>query len=148
MSIRPTSEYPHPRIIPQVAGAQYTFCIGWPMSANVYLSKGKRWRSKRGKSWADDIALSVYTQLGGIRMDVPGAAIPPEPLIGRVGVWHEVWFPDDKRKRDQDNFTGKHIIDMLTYIKMWGDDSQIVEEHRYWRGKWETGCVWIHIGEI
>lgn len=129
-------------------GALYSFCIGWPISANVYLSKSKRWRSSIGRVWADTTARFVYRQLGGVRTDVPGAMRPPDPLIGRVGLWFEVWPPDDNRTRDLDNFTGKHIQDFLTYIKIWGDDAQIKERHEYWRTKWNTGCVWVHTMEI
>ena len=120
------------------AGAFY-FVLPWPISANVYLSKGKRFRSAKGKLWADAMGGAIWKQVGSARA---------EPLMGNIAVYHEIWPPDDNRKRDLDNFTGKHIQDMYQRTGLISDDSQVKIELKYWHLPYKTGALVAHLLEI
>lgn len=117
----------------------FRFVLPWPISANVYYSKNKRYRSANGRVWAEDMGAAIWRQCGSAR---------PEPLIGRVAIYSEIWLPDDNRRRDLDNFTGKHIQDMYQFVGVIGNDTDIKEDHRYWRSKYKNGALVVHILEI
>ena len=113
--------------------------LPWPISYNVWGSKGKRWASKVGRIWRDEMSTAIWQQIG--RHD-------PEPLIGKVAVYQEIWVPDDNRPRDLDNFTGKHILDLYVKSGLMTDDSKVVEEHKYKYGKYKKGALVTHIIEL
>lgn len=113
--------------------------LPWPISYNVYASKGKRWASKAGRVWRDEMSRAIWQQVG--RTD-------PEPLLGKVALYQELWLPDDNRLRDLDNFTGKHIQDLFQAAGLVPNDANIAEEHRYKRGKYRRGALVVHLIEL
>jgi Holliday junction resolvase RusA-like endonuclease len=80
----------------------------------------------------------IHAKCGGV----------PDPMIGPVGIWWEIFPPSDNRKRDLDNFTGKHILDMLVKASVMGDDHQVEEEHKYRRPKIGKGFLSIIVAEL
>jgi Holliday junction resolvase RusA-like endonuclease len=119
-------------------GACFEVDLGWPISFNAYKSKGP-YPCKEGRIWRDTVRDEIWKPLGGK---------PPEPCIGKVAVWWEIWPPDDKRKRDIDNFTGKHCLDALEHAKIFRDDSQVAMEVKIKRPKWRTGRVIVTVHEM
>ena len=117
----------------------FAITVPWPISANAYYTRGKSWISQKGRIWRDLAIGQIWDQTGGRR---------PVPLVGRVSLTFEIWMPDDRRRRDLDNYTGKHVIDMLTKSGVWEDDSQVWEIHQYRRGKRGRGEIRIEIKEI
>jgi hypothetical protein len=129
----------------QFAGRDcYFIDFGWPISANVAKDRQGRY-VRLWREWRDTICDQIWKSLGctGRR-----GAMPPATLIGRVGVWWEVWMPDDRRRRDVDNFTGKHCLDALVWAKLIEDDCKVWQEHRYRRGTWRTGRVLAAVAEV
>ena len=118
----------------------YVITLPWPLSFNSYKDRYQR-TSKKGRIWRDATVDIIRQQCGGMSA---------EPLIGRVAIYWELWSPDDKRRRDLDNYTGKHILDALVKAQVIGDDnlSVLVEEHKYYRGKFESGGLIITVMEV
>ncbi len=121
----------------------YQVSLGWPISFNSYKDRNGR-TSKIGREWRDTVVDDIWRQLGAGHMSWQR----PEPLLGRVGVWWEMWWPDDKRRRDLDNFTGKHCLDSLVKAGLMQDDCLVWETHHYKRGPWERGQVLVTIAEV
>lgn len=127
----------------QPAGILYIVNFGWPVSANVYYNRQGR-TSEKGRIWRDCIVDEVWQSMGA----GPVGWKKPVPCMGKVAVNWEVWMPNDKRRRDQDNFTGKHCLDVLAKASLIHDDCQVWEEHKYQRGKSGHGCVIMTVHEI
>jgi len=125
-------------------GGIFIVDFGWPISANVYFSRGFASRTKKGRIWSETIVDTIWKSLGSDLINWH----KPEPLIGGVAVYWEVWKPDDSRVRDVDNFSGKHCLDVLAKANLIGDDCQVEEEHRYNRGKYKKGQVICTVMEI
>lgn len=120
-------------------GGLYVLDIGWPISFNRYKDRYQK-TSKDGRLWRDSTIAKIWRQCQG----------KPEPLIGKVAIYWELWEPDNRIRRDLDNFTGKHILDCLVKADIITDDNMktIVEEHKLYRGKWSTGNLIITAMEI
>lgn len=114
------------------------FVISWPISSNQYYSRNN-WTSVKGRVWRDRTLGEIWSQTGGRK---------PEPLIGPVKIVYEIWLPNDRRRRDIRNHTGKHLDDLLTKAGVWEDDSQIWECVERRCGKNGKGKVHITIEEI
>ncbi len=124
-------------------GAFYVTDMGWPISFNSYKDRYGR-TSQKGRIWRDTVVDTIWAGMGA----GPADWIRPEPCIGKVAVNWEIWMPDDKRKRDIDNFTGKHCLDALAKAGLMLDDCQVWEEHKYQRGKWAKGHVIVTVHEL
>ncbi len=63
-------------------------------------------------------------------------ALQNEPVrfTGPVKVIIALTAPD-QRKRDLDNFAGKALLDVLTHLGVWDDDSQVHDLHSWWADK-------------
>lgn len=118
-------------------GKVFSVDLGWPISFNAYKNR-RGHTSKAGRLWRDTIVDTIWAPLGG----------PPEPCIGPTAVWWEMWAPDDNRKRDLDNFTGKHCLDVLQKAKLMSNDSQVKLNVMIHRGKWKTGRVIVTVHEM
>lgn len=127
---------PWPYVTPAHLGVMYMVRLPWPISFNAY--KNGRQTTKKGRLWREDAIAFCRAQCKG----------KPTPLLGNVGVWLEIFPPADKRKRDLDNFTGKHILDMLVKAGYMNDDDQIFESHQYKRAKFGRGALCITMAEV
>ena len=116
--------------------AFYYFQFPWPISFNAY--KHGIHTTKRGRIWRENAVGTVLATCGG----------RPTALIGRVGLWFEVYPPNDRRKRDLDNTVGKHFWDMLQKAGVLSDDAQVTESHVYRCEKVAKGCVLVHAVEL
>jgi len=121
-------------------GAIVVLDLGFPISYNTYRGKKDGWISKRGIVWRDLTIESIWHQCGG----------KPQPLVGRVAIYWETWMPADKRRRDRDNYTGKHCLDVLVKAGVIGDDhsESVWEEHKLRRPNWGPGKVVATVVEI
>jgi crossover junction endodeoxyribonuclease RusA len=103
--------------------------VPFPPSVNSYYRSIRRGRicqsilSEKGREYA----LSVLEKIG-----------PQKPLQGRLAVSVEL-FPPDRRKRDLDNYM-KSLLDALTKIGVWEDDSQI-DRLTIARGPLQNKCL-------
>ncbi len=121
-------------------GYIYVLTLPLPISYNTYAGRVKSQTSKRGRIWRDETVETIYRQCGG----------KPEPLVGRCAIYWELWMPDDRRKRDPDNHTGKHVLDAIVRAGIIPDDHAgfVTEEHKYMRGKHGKGCLVVTAMEI
>lgn len=120
-------------------GGLFVLDLGWPISYNEY--KSRHWPvSKKGRLWRQDTVELIHLQCGG----------KPDPLVGRVHVYWEIWAPDDRRRRDPDNYSGKHCLDALVHAGIISDDSMqhVVRNCHDYRGKWGKGCVLVTVMEV
>jgi Holliday junction resolvase RusA-like endonuclease len=111
--------------------------ITWPISFNAYKNRQQH-TTHQGRIWRINAIEQVYAQCGG----------EPEPMIGPVGIWWELFPPNNNIRRDLDNFTGKHILDMLVKARVIGDDQQVAEEHKFKRPKIGKGYLSIIVAEL
>jgi Holliday junction resolvase RusA-like endonuclease len=118
----------------------YVIVLPWPLSFNAYKDRMQH-TTKAGRIWRDLTIGTIRAQCGGMT---------PEPLIGRVAIYWELWAPEDNRRRDLDNFTGKHVLDAVVKAGVMSDDnvSVVVEEHKYYRGKNGKGGLIITVMEV
>lgn len=96
-----------------------TYILPWPPSVNGYWRSvnGRQILSKRARQYR--VAASEAL-LEHIR----------QPMIEGPIVVTERFYPPDRRRRDLDNVK-KAPRDVMTHFGIWGDDSQIVEDHGY-----------------
>ena len=120
-------------------GAIYVLPIGWPISFNAYKDRQQR-TTKKGRVWRDMVAAKIWDQCKG----------QPEPLIGKVSIYWELWEPQDNRDRDLDNFTGKHILDAIVKAGVIEDDNTrtVVRLVREYRGKCPGGHLIVTAMEV
>jgi len=103
--------------------------LPFPPSVNSYYRSIRRGNicqsilSAKGREYSH----SVLEQIG-----------EQKPIQGRLSV-SVTLFPPDKRKRDLDNYM-KSLLDALTKIKVWEDDSQI-DRLTIQRGPIENRCL-------
>ena len=108
-------------------------CLPWPPSVNGYLMpmngkcdvdqygrchQGRAFMTKtpKARKYWRDVADAMTKVLGPMR---------PEPIPDRIRFEVELRAPD-RRPRDLDNHC-KVLIDSLTQLRLWNDDSQIDE---------------------
>lgn len=120
-------------------GTIYVLDLGLPISFNRYKDR-RQHTTQKGRIWRDETITRVIHQCGGY----------PEPLVGRSAIYYELWMPDDNIRRDIDNFTGKHVLDVLVKAKVLSDDNTgfVVEEHKFYRGKNGKGALIVTAMEI
>lgn len=96
-----------------------SFALPWPPSVNTY------WRSAviggRVRVYVSDKG-KAYRKEAGWRI---AGARARAGLAGRVALEIRA-FPPDRRKRDLDN-TLKAVLDVMTEVGVWNDDSQVDE---------------------
>jgi crossover junction endodeoxyribonuclease RusA len=104
--------------------SSFTVRLPWPPSVNHYwgnriVHTGHRrafiqtYIGARGKEFREAVELVIRDRFGGI----------PSPLTERLHVTILATMPD-RRERDLDNIS-KGILDALTHVRLWDDDSQI-----------------------
>lgn len=98
--------------------------LPWPPTVNSYYVKNRAavYISPKGKNFRDDVAEAIMQQ-------APDAHIPEDDRI----MMEVVLFPPDKRKRDLDNHM-KALLDAMTKVGLWEDDSQI-DQLQIYRGE-------------
>lgn len=114
--------------------------MDWPVSMNAYyMGRGHAKQvTKGGRDWRRRFILQARDQLGGT----------PEPMVGPVRCWLYLYPPDDRRKRDIDNFAGKHVLDALTKVGLWTDDDQIWDYRVVRRSKLGVGQLIVEAAEL
>ena len=124
----------------QPIGGAFFLSLPLPISFNRYKNR-YQYTTKAGRIWRDETVGHIWDQCGSMR---------PEPLVGRSALYQELWMPDDRRRRDADNYTGKHVIDCLVKAGIFEDDNtgNIVELHTYYRGKLGKGALLVSAMEI
>ena len=92
----------------------------YPPTVNNYYVKTQRgvFISQKGKKFRTEVLKDVLEQLNGM-----------PPITGRIRV-DIVFWPPDKRQRDEDNIK-KGLYDALTHANVWLDDSQIDQSFSY-----------------
>jgi crossover junction endodeoxyribonuclease RusA len=104
-----------------------TIIMPWPPSVNGYWRSiirghGKAARptqilSEKGREYRVKAAMALVEQRVVAK------------FAGPVSVT-ERFYPPDRRRRDMDNHI-KAYRDALSHYGLWGDDSQVVEQHGY-----------------
>lgn len=122
------------------AGGAFFLTLPLPISFNQYKDR-RQFTTKKGRIWRDVTIQDIWNQCGRRK---------PKPLIGRCSLSFELWMPEDNRKRDADNYAGKHVIDCLVKAGLIEDDntSHIAEYHVYHRGKAGKGWILVSLIEI
>jgi crossover junction endodeoxyribonuclease RusA len=94
-----------------------TIVLPWPPSVNGYWRSfnNRQIISRRGREYRDEV-FAIIVGLGS-----------PSVGDGDLEVWEE-FHPPTLRRYDLDNFRKAHR-DALTHAGVWGDDSQIAEDH-------------------
>jgi len=92
--------------------------LPWPPSVNGYWRSvnNRQIISRRGREYREAV-LAI----------IAGPTIFPSVGDGDLEVWEE-FYPPTLRRYDLDNFR-KAYRDALSHAGVWGDDSQIVEDH-------------------
>lgn len=108
----------------------------YPPTVNNYYVKTQRgvFISQKGKKFRADVYKDVLEQLNGM-----------PPIEGRIRV-DIVFWPPDKRQRDEDNIK-KGLYDALTHAKVWLDDSQIDQSFSYRGEPVFGGRLYIKVSE-
>jgi len=114
--------------------------LPWPPSVNTMWRTprtgplaGRTMLSKEGRDYRKAVEQTVMLQRAGKVGDA------------RVAVDIEVRMPD-KRRRDLDNLP-KAVLDSLTHVGLWDDDSQI-DDLRIWRSDRKGGVVIVRVREL
>lgn len=114
--------------------------LPWPPSVNTMWRTprtgplaGRTMLSKEGRDYRKAVEQTVMLQRAGKVGDA------------RVAVDIEVRMPD-KRRRDLDNLP-KAVLDSLTHVGLWDDDSQI-DDLRVWRSDRMGGCLVVKVREL
>ena len=92
----------------------YTICDLLPISQYQYLSKNKRYVSKRGKEWSKEICSQLLKQKEENKWEM----LESENIECEI-----LFYFNNRRKNDLDNAC-KYILDKLS-------DCKIIKEDRY-----------------
>lgn len=115
--------------------------LPWTVSTNrtwkrsgthVYLSKE-----------ANDYRKAVASCVAKLKHVDPTAGVY-FPLAGPLAILTKL-HPPDRRKRDEDNYTGKTLRDALTVAGVWNDDHLVRESHNVWGEIAKGGYVEVWI---
>jgi crossover junction endodeoxyribonuclease RusA len=114
--------------------------LPWPPTVNNYYRHkviGKLatvYVTQEGKAYRKAVNLSLMEH-----------GVKTYQLEGDLRVEIEV-FPPDRRKRDLDNLL-KSLLDSLTHVQVWKDDSQIADL-RIYRNPTIAGLVKVRVYEL
>ena len=100
----------------------YELYLPYPPSVNSYYVQKSgfgKFISAKGRRYRDQVAEAVVEQLPGVHVDGP-------MLIDTI------WWPPDKRTRDEDNLK-KALLDAITHTGLWEDDS-LIHQHFTYKG--------------
>ena len=115
----------------------YELYLPFPPTVNNYYSKagsGGRFISNKGRKFRDEVGCATLNQLPGVFIDYR--------MLVEI-----VLFPPDSRTRDMDNYN-KALLDALTHIKLWEDDS-LIDQLFVYRGeiRSRSGSCYVRITE-
>lgn len=89
------------------------FQVPWPPSMNSY------WRNVAGRTLISREGREYRNEMSRAALIGQFPSFPDGPVVVRITA-----CPPDRRRRDLDNML-KPMLDALTYVKVWSDDSQI-----------------------
>jgi len=111
--------------------------LPWPTSTN------RTWR-RSGKHIHLNPKANTYRL--AVKSIVAALKLPNLPIQGPIEIKIVLHTPD-RRRRDQDNFAGKSLLDALTNAGVWTDDSQICRTVIEWGEIVKGGMVKITISK-
>lgn len=116
--------------------------LPWPPSTNkAWVPTGRA----KGKGFRLNPKANFFRL--AVKSIVLAAKIKGLPLADNLEV-HITLCPPDRRKRDQDNFAGKALLDALTKANVWRDDSQIRRTVIEWGDVQRSGAVVVRISRM
>ncbi len=117
--------------------------LPWPVSTNTVWKKKKSGMYLNKK--AKDFRLGVVSAVASLPLEVQRLLPIKDEIKIMVGLAPPLGVP---RKRDQDNFAGKTLLDALTKAKVYKDDSLIVDTRILWFEPVEYGKTKVRIQTV